>query len=273
MLSQVFPGAPLMTQSLLGAFVLDMGIQLVGWAFAAANQTEKFYDLFGSLAFASTAALTFTNSPGLPRQGLITAMVCSWTARLGLFLFKRVMRDGGDSRFDEVKKQPGMFLVYWTMQGIWVWVTALPMFLVNGTSAQSPLFWGDYASLALWLVGLATEATADYQKFKFKADPANKGRFINTGLWSLSRHPNYFGEMLMWWGVAGVAVSMNASPGVSVAALASPLFVTFLLTKVSGVPLLEKMADERWGNEKAYQTYKKNTPCIVPRLPGSPHIE
>ena len=142
------------------------------------------------------------------------------------------MRDGGDSRFDEVKTKPGVFLVYWTIQGLWVWVTALPMFLVNGVTRQSPLNWGDYASLALWIFGFIMETTADVQKFVFKSDPANKGRFIDTGLWSLSRHPNYFGEMLMWWGVAGVAVSMNATPGISAAALASPLFVTFLLTKV-----------------------------------------
>lgn len=183
------------------------------------------------------------------------------------------MRDGGDSRFDEVKTKPGMFLAYWTIQGIWVWVTALPVFLVNGTARQSPLFWGDYASLALWVIGFVCESTADYQKYVFKSDPNNKGRFISTGLWSLSRHPNYFGEMLMWWGVAGVAVSMNASPGISAAALASPLFVTLLLTKVSGVPILEKSADERWGNEVAYQTYKRNTPCIVPRLPGTSRLD
>jgi steroid 5-alpha reductase family enzyme len=151
---------------------------------------------------------------------------------MGLFLLTRVMRDGGDSRFDEVKTQPGKFLVYWTLQGVWVWVTALPVFLINGIGRQSPLFWGDYLSLALWVAGFICETTADYQKYKFKQDPANKGRFINTGLWSLSRHPNYFGEILMWWAVAGVAVSMNASPLVSVAALASPLFVTFLLTQV-----------------------------------------
>ena len=181
------------------------------------------------------------------------------------------MRDGGDSRFDEVKTKPGMFLAYWTIQGLWVWVTALPMFLVNAVTKQSPLNWGDYASLALWIVGFITETTADVQKFVFKNDPANKGRFISTGLWSLSRHPNYFGEMLMWWGVAGVAVSMNATPGISAAALASPIFVTFLLTKVSGVPILEKSADERWGNEKAYQEYKRNTPCVVPKLPGLAH--
>ena len=265
-MDSIIPGAPLMAQSLGGAAVIDFGIQLVGWAFAAALKTEKFYDLCGSLAFASTAAMTYASSARLPRQGLITGLVCTWTARLGAFLVRRVFRDGGDSRFDEVKHRPGMFLVYWMLQGAWVWVTALPCFLVNGVASQSALHWGDYASMALWIVGFITESAADYQKSAFKSDPRNKGRFIDTGLWSVSRHPNYFGEILMWCGVAGVAVSMNASPGVSVAACASPLFVTFLLTQMSGIPILEKMADERWGNEAAYQEYKRNTPCLVPRL-------
>jgi steroid 5-alpha reductase family enzyme len=267
-MNAILPGTPLMAQSLGGAFVVDMGIQLVGWALAATLKTEKFYDLFGSIAFASTAAMTFGASSRAPRQALVTGMVCAWTARLGAFLLRRVLRDGGDSRFDEVKTKPGMFLVYWTMQGIWVWVTALPCFLVNGLTHQSGLHWGDYVALAVWLAGMLTETTADLQKSAFKSDPANKGRFIDSGLWSLSRHPNYFGEIVAWFGVAGVALSANATPGVSVAAMCSPLFVTLLLTKVSGIPILEKSADERWGNEANYQEYKRNTPCLVPKLPG-----
>ena len=245
-MNALIPNQPLMAQSLGGAFVLDMAIQLVGWAAAATLQTEKFYDLFGSLAFACTAITSLVSSPQAPRQALITGMVCAWTARLGAFLARRVLRDGGDSRFDEVKRRPGMFLVYWLMQGAWVWVTALPCFLINGLTSQSGLHAGDYVSLALWLFGIAFETAADVQKSAFKADPANRGRFIDVGLWSVSRHPNYFGEILVWLGVCGVALSANASVGVSVAALASPAFVTLLLTKVSGIPILEKSADERW---------------------------
>jgi steroid 5-alpha reductase family enzyme len=121
--------------------------------------------------------------------------------------------------------------------------------------------------LAVWLFGVVFETTADFQKYKFKKDPANKGKFIDVGLWSVSRHPNYFGEIAVWLGVCGVAMS-SASVGVSLASVASPLFVTFLLTKVSGIPILEKSADERWGDEAKYAEYKKNTPCLVPRLPG-----
>ena len=98
-----------------------------------------------------------------------------------------------------------------------------------------------------------TETVADWQKRRFKSDPANAGRFIDVGLWSLSRHPNYFGEIVTWFGAAGVALAANVSPAVSCAAMCSPVFVTFLLTQMSGVPILEKSADERWGNEAKYQ--------------------
>jgi steroid 5-alpha reductase family enzyme len=183
---------------------------------------------------------------------------------------RRVFRDGGDSRFDEVKKQPGAFLVYWLMQGAWVWVTALPCFLVNGLTSPrvSPLHAGDWCCFSLWVFGVLFETAADVQKSKFKSDPANRGKFIDVGLWSISRHPNYFGEIIVWLGVCGVALSANAGVGVSLAALCSPAFVALLLTKVSGIPILEKAADERWGGEAKYLEYKKNTPCLVPKIPG-----
>lgn len=257
-----------MIQSLCGALIVNFGIQLVGWAFASLLKTEKFYDLFGSLAFSSTAALSFASSAYHPRQIMVTSMVCAWTIRLGLFLLRRVLRDGGDSRFDEVKHKPMSFLLYWLIQGVWVFVTALPCYLINGTMDQRTLHAGDYVSLGIWFLGVVAETTADFQKQNFKSDPSNRGRYIQTGLWSLSRHPNYFGEIVSWWGVCGLALSMNANPATSVCSLISPIFVTLLITKVSGVPILEKSADERWGSEREYLVYKKETPCLIPKLPG-----
>jgi steroid 5-alpha reductase family enzyme len=268
-MNYILPGTHIMTQSLGGAAVVNFGLQLVGWAFASALKTEKFYDLFGSLAFASTAAMTFASSSHHPRQTMVTSMVCAWTIRLGVFLVRRVLRDGGDSRFDEVKHDPATYFVYWMMQGAWVFVTALPCYLINGVASQRALHAGDYVSLIVWFLGIATETVADVQKQIFKRDPANRGRFIDSGLWSLSRHPNYFGEIVTWWGVCGVALSMNATQATSACSLLSPIFVTLLITKVSGVPLLEKSADERWGSEAGYQAYKRNTPCLIPKLPGT----
>ena len=137
---------------------------------------------------------------------------------------------------------------------------------------QAGLHWGDYLSLAVWIGGFLFETTADVQKYVFKQNPKNKGRYIDAGLWSLSRHPNYFGEICMWMGVSGVCLSMASSPGgigagIIIGAVVSPIFVTFLITRVSGVPILERTADERWGAEAEYQAYKRKTPLLIPKAP------
>lgn len=257
--------------SLLGAVAVDFGIQFVGWLVASALKTEKFYDVLGSCAFASTVAMTLGTSGMLPRQRLASGLALAWTARLGIFLGARAHRDGGDSRFDGVKDKPGVFAVYWFLQGVWVWVTSLPVYLLNGSPGQLPALNAvDWSLLAFWGVGFTFEVVADVQKFVFKSDRGNKGKFIKHGLWSLSRHPNYFGEICMWFAVAGIAANGLAAsnPGRAAGAFASPLFVSFLLTKMSGIPILERMADERWGNDDAYKMYKKTTPVLIPKLPG-----
>jgi len=264
-------GGGALQSSMLGAAIVDFGIQLVGWAAASALRTEKFYDILGSVAFATTAALTLGTSAMMPRQKLASALAMAWTARLGIFLGARAHRDGGDSRFDGVKDKPGVFAVYWFLQGVWVWVTSLPVYLLNGSPGQSPdLNAVDWTLAAFWAFGFVFEVVADVQKFVFKSDKSNKGKYIKHGLWSLSRHPNYFGEICMWFGVAGIACNglATSNPGRAAGAFASPLFVTYLLTKMSGIPILERMADERWGKDEGYQSYKRTTPVLVPKLPG-----
>ena len=189
-----------------------------------------------------------------------------------IFLGARAHRDGGDSRFDGVKDKPGVFAVYWFLQGVWVWVTSLPVYLLNGSPGQLvDLNAVDWTLAAFWAFGFVFEVVADVQKFAFKSDKSNKGKYIKHGLWSLSRHPNYFGEICMWFGVAGIACNGLAAsnPGRAAGAFASPLFVTYLLTKMSGIPILERMADERWGKDEGYQSYKRKTPVLVPKLPGT----
>ena len=115
----------------------------------------------------------------------------------------------------------------------------------------------------MWLLGFVVEATADWQKSAWRADPAHKGRFIDAGLWSLSRHPNYCGEMTLWWGAAIIAAG-GLGPGGAAAACVSPLFVSLLLQRVSGVPLLEQAAEKRWGGEPAFQAYKARTRRLLP---------
>ncbi|XP_065194270.1 uncharacterized protein LOC135825589 [Sycon ciliatum] len=243
-------------------FAIDMAIQWSLWAVAAALKTEKFYDLAGSSTFGLLVAMSYRNSSGHLRQKIQTAMVATWAARLGLFLFGRVMKQGSDSRFDKVKNQPGTFLMYWTVQGLWVMVTLLPTLMLNSSRQNPPLCSLDYLGWALWASGFLLEVVADEQKRRFRLDPSNTSKWIESGVWSCSRHPNYLGEIMLW---AGLFTSASAVfSGWQWASLGSPLFVAYLLTKVSGIPILERQAHRRWGTIPAFMEYRKRTAVLVP---------
>jgi steroid 5-alpha reductase family enzyme len=232
-----------------------------------AAKTEKFYDLTGSVTYLSVTLVAVFLSDDLDVRALIVAaMVVIWALRLGTFLFRRIQKAGHDSRFDEIKTNSLRFLMAWTIQGLWILLTAAAALAIITTTERQGLGWVAYVGIAVWVAGFAIEVVADRQKSAFKEDPGNKGRFISTGLWAWSRHPNYFGEITLWTGVAIMAVPILS--GWQWVVLISPVFVTVLLTKVSGIPMLEKKADERWGEEEAYQQYKSSTPVLVPRPPG-----
>jgi len=267
--SAMFGMENVMAQTLLGTLVVDMGIQWFGWALAALLKTEKFYDLFGSLTFIALSLQSLlSNESFASRQVILTSMVICWAVRLGSYLVARITRDGSDKRFEEAKSKPATFFVYWSLQGVWVWLTALPLFLLNGISNHPALTAVDFIGMAVWAVGLFFETVADGQKWVFKSDPKNDGRFIQTGLWKYSRHPNYFGEILVWWGVFITSVTSLTGWQIAVAA-ASPIFVMTLLLYVSGVPLLEASADKRWGNDLEYQEYKSKSRVLLPIPRGS----
>ena len=191
-------------------------------------------------------------------------MVMAWACRLGMYLVTRIMKDGKDKRFDQIKHDPSKFFVAWTLQGLWVFVTMLPTLMLNESDRRQPIKTQDWIGWGMWAVGMAFEVIADYQKSQFRADPDNKGKFINTGLWSLSRHPNYFGEILLWSGLYISASSVFR--GHQYLAVLSPIFVYLLITRVSGVPMLEQAGIEKWGHTQEYQDYLKNTPSLVPFL-------
>lgn len=243
---------------------------LVNWiAFvpSAIAQTEHFYDLVGGVTYITvTVAAVLLSSQLDLRAMLVAAMVMVWSLRLATFLFMRISKSGKDSRFDDIKTRPLRFLMAWTLQGLWVLLTAAAALAVITGGTREPLGAVGIAGIAVWAGGFLIEIIADRQKSAFKNDPANEGRFINTGLWSWSRHPNYFGEIVLWTGMAIVAVPVLA--GWQWATLISPVFVALLLTKVSGVPMLEDKADERWGGQDDYEKYKRNTPVLVPRPPA-----
>jgi len=253
-------GLPAFALAVAAAFVIQWLVYIHAWA----RRTEKYFDLTGSLTYITITVLLVLLTPGVDaRAYLLAALVVIWAARLGTFLFRRISRAGKDDRFDELKKSFFRFLNVWTIQGLWVTFTAAAAW-VGITSSQRVAFdWLAVVGLVLWAVGFAFEVVADLQKSRFKADPANEGRFINTGLWSKSRHPNYFGEIVLWIGVALIA--LPTFQGWQWIAIISPLFVTLLLTRVSGVPMLEKKADGKWGGQADYEEYKRTTPVLIPR--------
>lgn len=231
-----------------------------------AARTERYYDLTGSLTYLLVVALALAFGNRDPRSLLLGLLVAVWAVRLGSFLFTRILREGADRRFDALKQDPARFLLAWTLQGLWVFLTASSALAAMTTSTPVPP--GPLAALgaAVWTAGLAIEVAADRQKAAFRADPRNRDRFIATGLWSWSRHPNYFGEVLLWTGVALVALPALSGP--SLATLVSPVFVYVLLTRVSGIPLLEARSDAKWGEDPDYRAYKARTPVLWPRRPA-----
>ncbi|KAM9752935.1 uncharacterized protein ACNS7B_009235 [Menidia menidia] len=253
----------IMGSTLVKCAATDLGIQWAGWALAAAFKTEKFYDLAGSGTFILLAHLSrIWGGARHTRQKVQTGLVTAWGLRLGTFLFMRIMKDGHDRRFNNVRDSPGTFFVYWTIQALWVFGTLLPTLMLNSEKRYVPLGARDYIGWTIWGLGFATEAIADQQKWNFKRDPDNAGKFIQSGLWGYSRHPNYFGEILQWSGLWLSASSVMEGP--QYLSVASPLFVWFLLRYVSGIPILEKQAMKKWGSDPAFQEYVKNTPLLWP---------
>jgi steroid 5-alpha reductase family enzyme len=243
---------------------------LVNWlAFipAALKQTEHFYDLVGGITYISVTAVAVVLSSDLDlRSTLVAAMVMVWALRLSLFLFRRIAKAGKDERFDQIKTKPLRFLMAWTIQGLWVLLTAAAALAVITGGAREPFGMIGIVGIAIWVAGMLIEIVADRQKSNFKANPDNAGKFNNVGLWAWSRHPNYFGEIVLWTGMAIVAVPVLH--GWQWATLISPVFVAFLLIKVSGIPLLEARADKRWGGEDDYEAYKRGTPVLIPKPPA-----
>ncbi len=234
---------------------------------SALAETERYYDLTGGITYITVTAVAVLLSGELDvRASLVAAMVMIWSLRLATFLFLRISRDGKDSRFDNIKNRPLRFFMAWTLQGLWVLLTAAAALAVITGGVREPLGAVGIAGIFIWSIGILIEIIADRQKSKFKDDPSNEGKFINVGLWAWSRHPNYFGEIVLWTGVAIVAVPVLQ--GWQWATLISPLFVTFLLTRVSGIPLLEEKADKRWGGQDNYEEYKRRTPVLIPKPPA-----
>jgi len=245
------------------ALTVAFGLNWLAFVPAYLSQTEHYYDLTGSITYLSVVGIAVAGGPRDPRALILGAMVAVWALRLGTFLFRRIQKAGKDGRFDRIKTSASRFLVAWSLQGLWVTLTACAAVAAMTSVAPAPLGVLDVVGAAVWLLGFGIEVVADRQKSAFKAE--NPTGFITSGLWAWSRHPNYFGEIVLWLGIAIIAASTLV--GAQWVTMISPVFVFVLLTRVSGVPMLERRADKRWGDDPAYQTYKAQTPELMLRPP------
>jgi len=228
-------------------------------------KTEKYYDLVGSLTYIATVSLAYFSVENKTMiDSIIYFYVMVWALRLGIYLFRRVRNDGKDVRFEQAKRHFLWFLQYWMGQALWVSLTACTAIIGILSPEDDLLPVLAMIGMALWLSGFTIESVSDYQKRVFRKENNPSEAFIHTGLWARSRHPNYFGEIMLWTGIAVIA--LNTLTGIEYITLISPIFVYILLTRMSGINKLEQIADERYGHLEEYQRYKRNTPVLVPNL-------
>ena len=250
------------------AVMLAFLIQWVAYIPAYIFQTEKFYDLTGSLSYLTVIWFVFfssNNLSGLNIQNLIVVTLISiWAIRLGTFLFGRIHKAGEDKRFRTIKTSASQFFMTWTLQGMWVSICTMCAITAISSSQgiiANALF---YLGLAFFIVGFAIEVVSDQQKSAFRAVPENKEKFITSGLWSKSQHPNYFGEILLWSAIA--LLSISSLNGTQYLTLISPIFTYVLLVYISGVRMLDDMGNKKWGHLEEYKEYKRNTPTLFLKL-------
>lgn len=255
-------GFPLFALCVALAFIM----QWLAFIPAYIYRTEKFYDLTGSITYLTVTLVALLLSPAIDSRALLLAgIVAIWAIRLGYFLFTRIRAAGEDRRFREIKQSFARFLLAWTLQGLWVAFCLSSALVAITSTVRKDLDAFALIGFLVWLFGFVFEVIADRQKSDFNAKPANKDKFIRSGLWSWSRHPNYFGEIVLWIGV--MIIALPILQGWQWVSLISPIFITILLTRISGVPLLEKRADEKWGGQPEYEAYKAGTSVLVPMPP------
>ena len=247
---------PVLQNVILYIFLIQWVLFIPAYLF----KTEKFYDLAGSSTYIfAVSYILYDSSENLTNLILGTAIII-WAVRLGSFLFFRIKKAGEDKRFKEIKQSPTRFFLAWSLQGMWVSMCSLCALTALSTENGVVLNGYLYLGFGLFLTGFLIEIIADKQKSKFRSNLDNKDKFINTGLWSKSRHPNYLGEIILWLGIS--IMSISSLSGLQYLTLVSPLFTYLLLVYVSGVRLLEESGNKKWGHLNSYKEYVKNTPVL-----------
>ena len=258
-----FSGIPIILLCAIVSFVTHWMIAVP----SLITSSEKYFDFTGMVAtllvvLTAMFALLSSGAEASIRSVFVASFVSVWTLRLGIFLYKRIVKAGEDSRFRDIKKSIPKFLMTWTLSALWVFLTTVNAITLIALNPLEPIGIFFIMGALLWLLGFGFEVIADRQKKHFSEQPKNEGRFITQGLWSVSRHPNYFGEIILWAGIA--IISLPFLSGWQFVTLVSPVFVFLLLTRISGLPFLEDKAEKKWGEDKDYIEYKKRTPILVP---------
>lgn len=253
--------------------IVTVAYQLAFFLITAAFRFDKLTDFAGGTNFVVLALLTaILKGTWHFRQVILTLMVLIWGLRLALFLLLRILQWGEDRRMDKMRNDLKQLAVFWSLQAIWVWTVSLPVTLANASSQNPSIQTQDIIGWIMYLSGLLIEAISDQQKLQFKQKPSTTGRWCDIGLWKWSRHPNYFGEILLWWGVFVASLAVLGSW--KWIAIIGPIFITLLLLFLSGIPLLEYSADKKFGGITEYRDYKRITsplllfpPAVYARLP------
>jgi steroid 5-alpha reductase family enzyme len=246
------------------ALIISFLIQLVFFIVAVSFKTDKVTDLSYGLGFITVAIFYLSKSIMGPSQMLVTLLIIVWGFRITFYLFKRILKMKTDPRFDQIRNNYFKFASFWILQAVSIWLIMLPsLVILLSNKSYTPTFF-TFIGMSIWLGGFLIEYFSDKQKFEFKNNPKNKDKWITSGLWKYSRHPNYFGEMLCWWGI--FIFSLPFLTGWSILAIISPLYISYLLLFVTGIPPLEKRYDQKYANNKEYQVYKRRTSILIPFL-------
>lgn len=244
------------------ALISSLSINLLLFLLAFRLQSDKLTDISYALSFLTIDIVSFMYTDKFNFfNWIIFTLPAMWAIRIGSFLLVRVLIVGKDRRFDGIRTSFVRFGKFWLGQALTAWILMLPVSITLYRGGEVTLL--VILGMIIWLVGLLIEAVADSQKFAFKLSKKNEKEWIQDGLWKYARHPNYFGEILVWCGIY-VACFTALNSIEKLISLASPILITFVLLFVSGVPLLEKSADQRWGKLKAYQEYKQRTRLLIP---------
>jgi len=245
--------------------LVTFGFQLSFFAVAGGLKFDKVTDFAYGTNFILLAIMTLcVRGSYNPRQIGVSICIILWGLRLALYLLTRILKIGEDHRFDDIRKNIYKFAGFWFAQFVSVWLIFIPNAFINAVPYQPDLNWRDYLGFAMFALGLIIETFADQQKFSHRNNPKNKGHWCDDGLWNYSRHPNYFGEMLCWWGLYTCGSSVYMMMPALWGGVVGPIYLTFILLFLSGIPGLEKSADAKYWAREDYQLYKKSVSPLIP---------